>query len=50
VKDLTALDWAGILFIGYMLTVHYVALSDEPYVVSGIGLQNGVLQVTEAGK
>lgn len=43
-------DWAGVLFIGYMLTVFYVALRDESTIVSGLGLQAGILQVTEAGK
>ena len=49
-KDLTALDYAIILLGLFLLNCIYTALRDEPYIASGTGLQNGVLQVTEAGK
>lgn len=34
---------AGILFIGFILYVGYVALRDEPHIQSGIVIRNTVM-------
>ena len=48
--DFNAWDWCGVLVMGFILYVGYVALRDEATIQSAIGLHNGVLMVQEAGR